>query len=557
MKILLFAIRHSPFAYFLWSKDMPVKPKPPIVPTQPAAPPEQAPQMWAYWPQPPAPQPTRSIWRSVAFLGLGWAVAIILAVVVAALVGLALFLRSDWIVPGVSAAGLDLGRRSTAEAATLLQQQWQQRQITLVAGQTSQNVTPETLGVTLDAAATAQLARQQGRSLPTLRELLRKNGQIQLLPVRNFDPALALKNLEILAPQFAIPAKNAEMRLVAGRVEALPGAAGQVVDIPATMTQLTQNPAQIFNEGRFQLVLTIIEPEVMDLSGPVAQANQLLANPITLRAYDPISGETMEWIIGAETWGDWLSLGLKSDDPTQLDWSLDVERARAGLAEKTAGLGPERYLELETATAEIVAALKNQNWPVRLRIFHHERQYTVQAGETLSSIGYNLGIPYPWIEQANPGLGDSLRPGQTLTIPSPDGLLPLPPVASKRLVVSLSQQKVWAYEQGAVKWEWLVSTGIPSSPTAPGVFQVQTHELNAYAASWNLWMPNFIGIYRPVPTSDFMNGFHGYPSRDGRNLLWVDDLGRPVTYGCIMVSAENAVALYEWAEAGVVVEVQK
>jgi lipoprotein-anchoring transpeptidase ErfK/SrfK len=282
-----------------------------------------------------------------------------------------------------------------------------------------------------------------------------------------------------------------------------------------------------------------------------------LANTITLQAYDPVNDEKMEWSMGGEEWGNWLSLGLKSEDPTQLDWSLDVEQARAGLAEKTGTLGPERYLELETAVTEIVAALKSQSWPVRLRIYHHERQHTVQPGQTLSSIGYDYGIPYPWIEQANPALGDSLRPRQTITIPSPDGLLPLPVVEDKRLVVSLSQQKVWAYEQGAVKWEWPVSTGIPSSPTAPGIFQVQTHELNAYAASWNLWMPNFIGIYRPVPISDFMNGFHGYPSRDGRNLLWVDDLGRPVTYGCIMVSSENATALYEWAEAGVVVEVQK
>ena len=33
------------------------------------------------------------------------------------------------------------------------------------------------------------------------------------------------------------------------------------------------------------------------------------------------------------------------------------------------------------------------------------------------------------------------------------------------------------------------------------------------------------------------------------------DLGRPVTYGCILLSSENAQTLYNWAEAGVVVEV--
>jgi lipoprotein-anchoring transpeptidase ErfK/SrfK len=68
-------------------------------------------------------------------------------------------------------------------------------------------------------------------------------------------------------------------------------------------------------------------------------------------------------------------------------------------------------------------------------------------------------------------------------------------------------------------------------------------------------MPHFIGIYRPVPSSSFMNGFHGFPTRDGYNLLWVNDLGRPATYGCILVSSENAISLFDWAEAGVIVEV--
>jgi lipoprotein-anchoring transpeptidase ErfK/SrfK len=123
-------------------------------------------------------------------------------------------------------------------------------------------------------------------------------------------------------------------------------------------------------------------------------------------------------------------------------------------------------------------------------------------------------------------------------------------------VISLSQQRLWAYENGALKWEWPVSTGIESSPTAPGVFQVQSREENAYAGNWDLWMPEFIGIYRPVPTSEFMNGFHGFPTRNGYNLLWTNSIGRPVTYGCILVANENQGLLYDWAEEGVIVEVK-
>ncbi len=205
----------------------------------------------------------------------------------------------------------------------------------------------------------------------------------------------------------------------------------------------------------------------------------------------------------------------------------------------------------------MAAAINTQQTDVYVRVFYHDRQHVVQSGETLSSIGRDYGIPYPWLEQANPDAANGLFVGQTVTIPSPDALLPLPIVQNKRIIVSITQQRVWVYENGnLLKWEWAASTGIDESPTSPGIFQIQSHELKAYAGNWDLWMPNFMGIYRPVPTSDFMNGFHGFPTRNGSQLLWTSSLGRKVTYGCILLSSDNAATLYDWAEEGVVVEIR-
>jgi lipoprotein-anchoring transpeptidase ErfK/SrfK len=134
-------------------------------------------------------------------------------------------------------------------------------------------------------------------------------------------------------------------------------------------------------------------------------------------------------------------------------------------------------------------------------------------------------------------------------------MLPLPIVWDKRIVVSMSEQRVRVYESGALKWDWIASTGIDSSPTWTGVYQILSHEPNAYAGNWNLWMPNFLGVYRPVPDADFTNGFHGFPTRGSSQLLWTNSLGTRVTYGCILLSNENAQALYNWAEEGVVVEI--
>jgi lipoprotein-anchoring transpeptidase ErfK/SrfK len=142
-----------------------------------------------------------------------------------------------------------------------------------------------------------------------------------------------------------------------------------------------------------------------------------------------------------------------------------------------------------------------------------------------------------------------------ITIPSKDDLLPLPVVPDKRIVISISKQRMWVYERGQVKWDWIASTGIPDSPTMPGIYQVQSHDGTAYAGNWNLYMPFFMSIYEAVP--GFSNGIHGFPSRGGSQILWEGSLGRPVTYGCILLSTTNAKLLYQWAENGVVTEIQR
>lgn len=546
-------------------KTIPANPQQAARPTRPAAitpmpqPVEPSPQMWAYWPQPPAqPQPS-SIWRRLTYLSLGWAIALLLALMVTIFTTGLLFYRSDVIVPGIYVTGVHLGGHSMAEAAALLRAQSQERGIVLEAdGSQQQALIPEALGISLDTAATVTLAHRQGRSIESLRRLIDTKGQIELEPVWKFDPLPARQTLQTLAPQFEQPPVGANIRLVNGQVDAVPAVMGQALDIEATMAKLTLDPLHVLAEGRLPLSLRTVSPDLTDVSRPVTEANAFLDHTITVKAYDPLDEETVSLKIEPDVWNQWISIGLNETNPIQFEWSLDVDQARQSLPQQIETIGPEQYLKLDETVEAATTAITNQSWSADdLRVFHHDQRHTVQFGETLSSIGFDYGMPYPWIEQANSGVSNSLSPGQEIIIPSPDALLPLPVVKGKRIVVSLSEQKLWAYEQGQLKWEWPVSTGISSSPTAPGIFQVQSHETNAYAASWNLWMPDFIGIYRPVPTADFMNGFHGFPSRNGATLLWTNDLGHPVTYGCILVDSKNSGSLFEWAEAGVVVEIKK
>ncbi|MBN1886732.1 MAG: L,D-transpeptidase family protein [Thermoflexales bacterium] len=493
-----------------------------------------------------APAPRRSAWWpwGLVLLVEAWT-----AVVIVAAAGWFFFYQSQLIMPGVSALGVGLGGRSQAEAAVILQQRWSARTITLQADSRTHAVSPAALGISLDAEATARLAYQRWRSSETL-------GEADVLPVLRLDRAIAAANLQALAGQFDIPAVNAGLRVVGGRVQTSSPVPGQALDVGSTLAYLERNTAQVAGVGELVLVMRPVQPLIVDASAAAAQAEGLLSGDLLLRAYDPIADERFAWPVALDSWSDWLALSLEPGDPPTLNWGLDGQKVEALLAARAAELGAARYLDSGQAVAAVMDAIAARRGEARLRVYHHPRQHTVQAGETLSSIGRAYGIPYAWIQAANPGVGDGLWAGQALTIPSPDDLLPLPPVENKRIVVSIATQKMWAYENGALKWEWPASTGIAPSPTSPGVFQIQSHEPNAYAANWNLWMPSFMGIYRPAPNVEFMNGFHGFPTRGGSQLLWTSSLGRPVTYGCILISTDNAALLYAWAEEGVVVEIR-
>jgi lipoprotein-anchoring transpeptidase ErfK/SrfK len=141
-----------------------------------------------------------------------------------------------------------------------------------------------------------------------------------------------------------------------------------------------------------------------------------------------------------------------------------------------------------------------------------------------------------------------------LTIPSKDEMLPLPIVPNKRVIITIGEQRLRVYENGELLSDHVISTGIDRSPTQPGVFQVQTHEISAYASVWDLTMPHFLGIYEAWP--GFMNGIHGLPTLSNGTRLWGNILGRPASYGCIIMELDAAEFLYNWAEEGVIVELR-
>lgn len=523
-------------------------------PGQPAPkvhrPPPPPPQ---YRPAPLPPQGRRRSKQGRALLFALLPAVIAAALLVVVLAGAALAVYSRGILPGVRAAGLHVGGRSVEEATRILDTAW--IEITLADGGRTWSASPALLGLTLDAPATARRAYQQGRGDGSpLQALL---GPLNVGPVLSIDYDMLQAALSDLMQQFYTAPVNAGVTLVDGQVQATPPQYGRMLDVNGTVARLRANPA-LLDDGTLELVMMDVAPDVMDAGPIVAQAQRLLSSHLDLRLYDPVTGDSVYWSAPPQLWGTWLSATADETKPGGLALSADAAQVRAWLAaQSSATLDASRRVDLDAAAQSVQAAIAagdpSAAWT---RVLHNQRQHTVRPGETITSIAWDYGIPYPYIQQANGGV-EYLFTGQTITIPAADSFLLLPVVPHKRIVVSISQQRTWVYENEQLIWDWPTSTGIADSPTWPGIYQIISHEPNAYAGNWDLWMPNFMGVYRPIPGSEFTNGFHGFPTRGGGQLLWENSLGRRVTYGCILLSNTNIRLLYDWAEAGVVVEIRR
>jgi lipoprotein-anchoring transpeptidase ErfK/SrfK len=485
-------------------------------------------------------------WLPYALIGLPLAFMMLVAMLVG--LGALLLYGSGAALPGVQVAGEAVGGMTEQEIAASLSG-WQ---IALTDGESTLTVDPAVLGVTLDTAATARAAVGYGRGEGSaLRAVF---SQIEVPLVLYVDPAAAEQGLASLASQIEQAPINAGVQLVNGQAQPRPAVNGRGLDIAASAAPLASDAGAALADGTLELVTYPIAPEITDPTPIVNAAAALLANPLRIRAYDPIEDESFDWNIPPAEWGNWLTAEPDPNASIGLRVSLDEGQLQAYFGARVAELGGARTLDMDEATEAVQTAIGRGETESWTRVYYNDRQHVVQAGESIISIAWDYGIPYPWVQQANPGV-ETLSVGQTITIPSPDTQVPLPVVPNKRIVVSISEQRTRVYENGALKWDWISSTGISSSPTWPGVYQVLMHETNAYAGNWDLWMPNFIGVYHPVPGAEFINGFHGFPTRGGSQLLWTNSLGTRVTYGCILLSNENVTALYSWAEEGVIVEI--
>lgn len=497
------------------------------------------------------------LFLTLSFLAAVGFTAVLLVVILGASLFYGYYELGERIYPGIGMGALDLSGATQPEAVQMLNEHWNQDSSILVTnGLQNRLFAPEELGVSLDAQATTQQAFNIGRHGSLLARLAqiysswKDHWQIQ--PVVAFDLQIARSALETAAPLMSKAPIDATIRIIGDELAAVPAELGYTLNIDESLRTLHDNPAAVVQSGVLAALPQPVPAAVSDATPLLAEAKRILDQPAIVQVYDPIRDESGEYPILRAQVASWLRVAQIDNQP---QITLDEAGVFAFLTDLSGQLGQGRAIEASRYSSAVAEALRTGN-PARATISHPPTRYMVQSGDTLLKLGWRLGIPYWMILQANPGINpDELIAGTELIVPSKDDLLPLPIVPNKRVVISLARQRLTIYQDGVQIAQHVISTGINRSPTQPGVFQVRTHDKNAYASVWDLYMPNFLGIYEAWP--GFMNGIHGLPTLSNGQRMWANSLGRPASYGCIILGLEEAKWLYNWAEDGVIVEIRE
>lgn len=127
------------------------------------------------------------------------------------------------------------------------------------------------------------------------------------------------------------------------------------------------------------------------------------------------------------------------------------------------------------------------------------------------------------------------------------------PTTTKRIVVDLSEQTLYAYDGDTLFMKELISTGLELTPTLAGTFSVFRKTPSRY-------------MQGPLPgVSDQAYDLPGVPwnlyfTTDGaviHGAYWHDRFGITWSHGCVNLPPHKAKELYLWAPIGIAVTVQK
>jgi vancomycin resistance protein YoaR len=250
--------------------------------------------------------------------------------------------HADRIYPGVSVWHVDVGGMRPDEAAAVLESGLglDEPLVTLYGVDRSWSVRFTDLGLRCDTRATLELVYRLGRArsasssppvwvddLLTHLDLL-IHGQ-SLAPTLVYDENVARLYLDTLAEELYLPPVDAAISLDGITPVTTASQVGRYLDVEATLASL--NPAVTrLAPAEVGLVMREISPSVASAEAARAEAEALLAGPLTLVLSQPREGDPGPWVFTPE---DLLTMLLVQVADGEVHISLDDSVLRTYLAE--------------------------------------------------------------------------------------------------------------------------------------------------------------------------------------------------------------------------------
>jgi hypothetical protein len=177
---------------------------------------------------------------------------------------------------------------------------------------------------------------------------------------------------------------------------------------------------------------------------------------------------------------------------------------------------------------------------------------TVKDGREWYKVIFDGGIRYPervagdWYVAVDP---ESVLPLENI---GDEVLTKGMPATTKRIIISLSKEMLYAYDGDALFMQEPISTGLELTPTPRGTFLIYKKTPSRYMQGPLLGISDQYYDLPGVP-------WNLYFTKEGaviHGAYWHDHFGQSWSHGCVNLSPENAKKLYTWATVGTLVTVR-
>jgi lipoprotein-anchoring transpeptidase ErfK/SrfK len=143
----------------------------------------------------------------------------------------------------------------------------------------------------------------------------------------------------------------------------------------------------------------------------------------------------------------------------------------------------------------------------------------------------------------------SLAATETQNVSAPVQL-PAPTMASieearssgqKWIEVNLTEQKTYAWEGDQLAGEFLISSGLPGTPTVQGIYRMRVRTRSQTMSGGD----RAAGTYYSLPNVEWVQYF--YQDYSFHGTYWHKNFGNPMSHGCVNMSNEDAEWLFRWS----------